>query len=257
MDFVGSKQSEVAGSALSIPTICPTPALGDVSKAIANTEFVAAAIAAGGGSGATGATGPAGPTGPARPTGATGPAGPQGATGPTGPSGSGLSPGVPVISMGSLAPRAVGPLGTGYSMVLKIPGRSLNSLPASWKVRIQRGDGSHFSAIVILRTAIDSTTVIDSTPVTFGSSATPTMSAGLNLSDAIALQLDTTHDYYVVGYNDSGDSSFFGASPSVADSYSSAAGLVGGYVSGDHTADTTLWGGGTLAPGFGCRGTRC
>ena len=69
--------------------------------------------------------------------------------------------------------------------------------------------------------------MIDSTAVTFGGSAAPTLSAGLNLSDAIALALDATHDYYVIAYNDSGDSSFWGITPAVQDD-SNSLGLVGG-----------------------------
>jgi hypothetical protein len=104
-----------------------------------------------------------------------------------------------------------------------------NSLPASggWKVHIQRAAGSHFSSCVVLRTLIDPQAVIDSTAVTFGGSAAPTLSAGLNLSDAIALALDATHDYYVIAYNDSGDSSFWGIKPAVQDD-SNSLGLVGG-----------------------------
>jgi hypothetical protein len=103
---------------------------------------------------------------------------------------------------------------------------------------------------VVLRTLTDSDTVIDSTPVTFGSSATPTMVAGLNLSDPIALPLDTTHDYWVIGYNDSGDSEFWGLEPCVADSYAAAFGIVGGYTVGDQTAASTIPG--SWNTGFGC-----
>ena len=164
--------------------------------------------------------------------------------------GGGVTAGTPVFSMGSQQPAALGPLGTGQTMMLKIPGRALNCLPSSWKVRIRRGAGSHFSAIVILRTAIDDTTVIDSTPVTFGGSATPAMSAGLNLSDAISLALDASHDYYVAGYNDSGDSSFWGIKPAVTDpSYS--LGVVGGYLTGDQTGVSTV-APASISSGFGC-----
>jgi hypothetical protein len=155
--------------------------------------------------------------------------------------------------MGNHTPRAIGPLGTGNTLYLKMTGRSLYCLPASWKVRIQRGAGSHFSAITILRTLADSLAVIDSTAVTFGGSATPTMSAGLNTSDAINLQLDANHDYYIMGFNDSGDSSYFGISPAFGDSYSSAEGLIGGYIGGgDYTASNPIGSGGSFSPGFGC-----
>jgi len=162
----------------------------------------------------------------------------------------GVPSGTPVINMGNQAPVALGPLGATYSLFLKISGRSLNCLPSSWKVRIQRGSGSHFSACVILRTLADSATVVDSTAVTFGGSATPTLSAGQNLSDAIALALDTTHDYWVCAYNDTGDSSFWGLKPAVQDN-SSTIGVVGGYISGDQTGVSTIPIG-SINSGFGC-----
>jgi hypothetical protein len=136
--------------------------------------------------------------------------------------------------------------------VMKISGRAILLAVASggWKVRIRRGSGSHFSAIVILRTAIDDNTVIDSTAVTFGSSATPTMSAGMNTSDPISLALDVNHDYYVIGYNDSGDSSFWGYKPAQAQQGTNNY-VVGSYQSGDHTSDTSV-SGLISATGFGC-----
>ena len=162
---------------------------------------------------------------------------------------SGIPTGTPVMSMGYQGSIALGALGTGQSLWHKIPGRALHCLPTSWKVRIQRGSGSHFSAIVILRTAIDSQTVIDSTPVLFGGSATPTMSAGYNLSDAISLALDSLHDYWIVGFNDSGDSSFWGFKPAVQDG-TGTIGIVGGYQTGDQTGVGTIPIG-SISTGFG------
>jgi hypothetical protein len=126
---------------------------------------------------------------------------------------------------------------------MKISGRAILLAVASggWKVRIRRGSGSHFSAVVILRTVIDDNTVTDSTAVTFGSSATPTMSAGMNTSDPISLALDVDHDYYVIGYNDSGDSSFWGYKPAQAQQGTNNY-VVGSYQSGDHTSDTSVSG---------------
>jgi hypothetical protein len=166
--------------------------------------------------------------------------------------GGGVAAGTPVMYMGNHAPRVIGPLGTGNTLYMKLTGRSLYCLPTHWKVRIQRGAGSHFTAITVLRTLPDSLAVIDSTAVTFGGSASPTMAAGLNTSDAIALALDAQHDYYVMAYNDSGDSSYFGISPAFGDSYSSAEGLIGGYIGGgDYTAVNPVGNGGSFSPGFG------
>ena len=163
--------------------------------------------------------------------------------------GGGVAAGTPVMGMGNSAQAvALGPLGAGNTMVLKIPGRNLNCLPTSWKVRIMRGSGSHFSAIVILRTLVDSLVVVDSTPVTFASSATPTLT-GLSLSDAVSLALDVDHDYWLMGYNDSGDSSFWGLKPNQGVGALGAS-IVGGYVPGDQTAVSPV-DVGSMGTGFG------
>jgi hypothetical protein len=146
----------------------------------------------------------------------------------------------------------VGPLGTGYTIVMKISGRSLKCLPTSWKVRIMRGTGSHFGAIVILRTLLDSLAVVDSTPVSFSGSLTPTLT-GFSVSDAIALPMDVNHDYYVYGYNDSGDSSFWGYKTAGTPGQSTGPQYIGAYLS-DHSDSTgvTTIATGSWASGFGC-----
>lgn len=165
--------------------------------------------------------------------------------------GSGPAVGQNVLDLGSQMPTAVGPLGSGNSMCMRMPGRALLCLPSIWTVSIMRGVTSHFSAIVILRTAADSLTVIDSTPVLFGGSATPTMLAGLNTSNNISLQLDALHDYYVIGFNDSGDSQFWGLKPATALA-SGTLGICGGYIPGDQTGLTTIPSNFPSGTGFGC-----
>lgn len=167
------------------------------------------------------------------------------------PSGGGgsVASGTSLMAMGNQAPTSLGDLGAATTLWLKIPGRSLNCIPATWKIRIRRTSGAHFAAIVILRTAIDSLTVLDSTPVTFGGSPTPTMSSGLNTSDAISLALDNTHDYWIAGYNDSGNFEFWGIKPSVADN-TATLGLVGGYQTGDGTTTSPIPLG-SFSTGFG------
>jgi hypothetical protein len=165
--------------------------------------------------------------------------------------GGGPAVGSNVVDLGNQQPIAVGPLGTGNSMCMKISGRALLSLPSIWTVSIRRAATSHFTAIVILRTAIDDLTVLDSTPVLFGGSATPTMADGINTSDNISLQLDASHDYYVVGHNDSGDTSFWGLKPAVALN-SNTLGTVGGYIPGDQTGLTSIPASFPSGTGFGC-----
>jgi hypothetical protein len=89
----------------------------------------------------------------------------------------------------------------GYSILQKLPARMLVCYPSSWKVSINLASGASYvvSAAVVYRTNIDSRVVIDSTAITWGSSATPTLATtGENPSDAISLALDDSHDYYIV-----------------------------------------------------------
>jgi hypothetical protein len=91
----------------------------------------------------------------------------------------------------------------GYSILQKLPARMLVCYPSSWIVSINLASGASYvvGAAVVYRTAIDSRVVIDSTTITWGSSPTPTLNtAGENPSDAIALALDDSHDYYCIIY---------------------------------------------------------
>lgn len=92
------------------------------------------------------------------------------------------------------------PLATaGYDYVQAFFSNSILSFPASWRVGIYVGGAitSPIGELVLIRTLRDHGATVDVTPITFGGSATPTFSStGLQLSDAIALQIDTAHDYY-------------------------------------------------------------
>lgn len=87
------------------------------------------------------------------------------------------------------------------TLCMRILGGTLLNLATSWKVALRIVSGSlDVNAGVVLRTLPGSTTVIDSTPVTFNSGASypQTLSAGDVVSDAISLALDNDHDYYVL-----------------------------------------------------------
>lgn len=81
-----------------------------------------------------------------------------------------------------------------------------------------------------------STTFIDSTALTFGGSATPTLPIGRTLSDPINMQLDTEHDYYILMHVTAGTS----ASAAILQGSDTPSELGGSFISGDHTADATL-----------------
>lgn len=130
-------------------------------------------------------------------------------------------------------------IGVGYgannTAFNKLSGDALYNFPASWKIRALLTAGSvHVAACKVLRTLKGSTTVIDSTAVTFGGSATPTLSVGETDSDPITLTLDSTHDYWVATYIDTV------SSPTTFLANVTNSGFAGGYASGDHTADSTI-----------------
>jgi len=148
-----------------------------------------------------------------------------------------------------------------FTLVGKIHGGLITITAASWKFTMvfTAGTGVHVQGCTVLRTLRDSATVIDSTPVTFnGGSSTPyTLVFGFTAnrqhyaileSDAIALALDTTHDYYLMLYLDN-DGTYNG-SVGVPASAAYGSGIVGGYISGDQTAASTVPTG-----GFGDEGT--
>jgi hypothetical protein len=58
------------------------------------------------------------------------------------------------------------------------------------------------------------------------------------------------HDYWIAGFNDSGDSSCWGYKPAQAQQGTNNY-VVGSYQSGDHTSDTSV-SGLISATGFGC-----
>lgn len=79
-------------------------------------------------------------------------------------------------------------------------GLSLNYFPVSgaWKIKLLFTAGSpQIGNMVVLRTAINSLVVIDSTSVTIGGVSNPTLvTPALVETDAVALALDNTHNYY-------------------------------------------------------------
>lgn len=134
----------------------------------------------------------------------------------------------------------------GFSIIMSMPGRYLLALPAQWKFSIVIGTASMlFDNIKILKTNLDSSTVLSSTVVKFGGSATPTVGTGTTFCDPIALQLDAAHDWWIVAHcsaSASGTSHLFKATtgPYVANT-----GFQSGFANGDHTGDATM------PPGFG------
>ena len=151
------------------------------------------------------------------------------------------------------------------SIVFKIAQEMILSYPAKFKVSIllQAASSWVMTAGVILRTAYTSTSslagigglvVIDSTPISWGSSFTPTLGGGENISDEIVLQMDTTHDYWFVAHFSSTSGLIYINNADAMLQAPTIGALYYGYVSGDHTADATMPPTLTTTAGYPCEG---
>lgn len=140
-----------------------------------------------------------------------------------------------------------------WTVATRIPGTSLTSFPSTWKISIEMLDngGENLGAIqncCVKRTLRDSTSVVDSTPITWGGTASPTLGIGVSKSDAITLALDANHDYYFMWYSPfvSGNDMLY----QPFNTYLAEGGRYGPTDSIDYTGDTVL-NAGLTAPIFG------
>jgi hypothetical protein len=123
-----------------------------------------------------------------------------------------------------------------YSALSCVSGSALFAFPSSWRMSMLFLAGSPvLGAIVVKRTLLQNTTVIDTTVVTIGGSATPTLTTpSYVLTDPINLQLDSSHDYWVIVFFTSA-----GANASVTATTGNSA-LKGGYYNNDATVLSTI-----------------
>ena len=143
--------------------------------------------------------------------------------------------GVPITSCNTYTGANTG--WTSYSAIARIPGSILLAYPASWRVRFAFLGGSPvIGAINVKRTLPYSTAVIDTTAITIGGSATPTLTTpNIVNSDIVNLQLDVNHDYYITMFFTSA-----GANASVSSGNGGAITFIAGYYSDDATGLTTI-----------------
>ena len=100
-----------------------------------------------------------------------------------------------------------GSQGTGLNVdavtyTFQVSASGILQTPARWKITVNVATGPiSWQNWVVARTLPGSLTVIDYTPITWGGTQNPTMSTGLNTSDAVTLQIDTAHDYWFMGYS--------------------------------------------------------
>lgn len=128
-----------------------------------------------------------------------------------------------------------------FTIFFKIGGRLIYNMAATWTFSVVIGTHTiAIDEIKILRCALDSTTVVDRTVVTFGSSTTPTWAVGNNTSDTISLQLDASHDYYIAYHV----LSTANATATLTDSSpvfnNVSANLNSGYITTNHVDDATI-----------------
>lgn len=110
----------------------------------------------------------------------------------------------------------------------------LTSFATSWNFGVNVTLGPMLvTACVVRRVLRDTNVYVDSTIVTFGASATPTLATGLNVSDSIAVPIDDAHDYVILLHFDAGVS----GTASLPISAGDGSDLASASVSGDHTAD--------------------
>lgn len=141
----------------------------------------------------------------------------------------------------------------GYTIFDIIEGDRLVALTSSWKISIEIDTaGMATDGIKILRTNKGSLTVIDSTTVQFGGSSTPTLAVGVSESDAISLSLDTSHDYWVTLHFTAGASATGRlVAPILTNGGAGNAdwdmATLPRYITGDHTGDSPIPAGTSLA----------
>lgn len=147
----------------------------------------------------------------------------------------GSGPGSPITQCNTFTGTNTG--WNSYSAIARIPGSTLYSYPAAWRVRLAFLGGSPvIGAINVKRTLPYSTSVIDTTTITIAGSATPTLTTPTIVNtDIVNLQLDASHEYYINIYFTSA-----GANSSVSSGNGGSIPLLCGYYNGDATALTTM-----------------
>lgn len=155
-----------------------------------------------------------------------------------GSGGGGVPSGTPVVIGAEIG--ASGSTGwNGFTIITGFRGRHLLQHPTSFVFDFNITAGStavSFDNIKFRRTLHGSSTFIDSTTVTFGGSATPNLTAGRTLSDAIAVTLDSEHDYYILMHVTTGTA----PGSAIVQNSDALSELRSSFTSGDTTGNTTV-----------------
>lgn len=158
--------------------------------------------------------------------------------------GSGITSGAPIV-LGPFGYSSTNANWANESLWSVMRGPTIQGYPTNWKVRIAfvGGTGAHIAKAIIMRTLVNSNTVIDVTSILFSGStsstitfgSTPTINApAIFASDDISLVLDADHDYWILYYFDA-DGGGLNAGVSFPQSPASAGALFGGHNPGDQS----------------------
>lgn len=158
--------------------------------------------------------------------------------------GGGITPNAPIV-LGPFGYSSTNPNWANESLWSVMRGPTIMGYPSTWEVKIAfvGGTGAHIAKATIMRTLVNSNTVIDVTNILFSGStsatitfgSTPTINApAIFVSDAISLVLDADHDYWILYYFDN-DGGGLNAGVSFPQSPASAGALFGGHNPGDQS----------------------
>lgn len=141
-----------------------------------------------------------------------------------------------------------------WTVATRVPGTSLVSFPSIWKIVIEIlvNGGENLGQIqdcCIKRTMLDSDSVVDTTPITWGGTPSPTLGVGVFTSDAITLALDPLHDYYFMWFTPFVSNNDVVFQP--FNTFLAEGGRYGSNGAINHTSDTTL-NAGLNGDNFGC-----
>lgn len=125
---------------------------------------------------------------------------------------------------------------SGLSVLLKIDASQIANQATAVKITHALNSGTQTVGAAVLRTSTPGATTFDvgSTPITWGGgNATPTLTAGRNVSDSISFTIDGTKDVWIIIY-------FSGTSSDVVPTFDASSSTKWGYTSGNATAASTI-----------------
>lgn len=124
-----------------------------------------------------------------------------------------------------------------FSMCMLIPCNRLMAYATTWRLNVRIRNGGMLLGGAVVRRAdrYNPSAFIDSTPITWGGLATPTLAIGDNITDPIAIPVTNAYNQYVIIYV-SPSASASAAFPN--NTTDTVCPVSVGFASGDHRGDT-------------------